>query len=175
MVESFAERFHLSDPTRRSFRTAPSRFFGDGEGTAQITAALWSPQGIFATRCRAPQALPPLFPGDSAAVHHIIVVECLAPLALLATFPDVLQSCCWYHYIDNTGALGMLVNGTSSAPLIGDAMSAVTAQCWELADRNRAHLFFITSFLLRPQQAQHHWWLFFLFSFLFLSFSFFFF
>ena len=167
--------FTLATPRVVPFGLPQIVSLGDGEGTARIAAALWSPQGIFATRCRAPQALPPLFPGDSAAVNHIIVVECLAPLALLATFPDVLQSCCWCHYIDNTGALGMLVNGTSSAPLIGDAMSAVTAQCWELADRNRAHLFFITSFLLRPQQAQHHWWLFFLFSFLFLSFSFFFF
>jgi len=56
--------------------------FGDGEGTAQIAVALWSPQGTFASRCRARPALPPLFPGDAADVSHINVIEGLAPSLL---------------------------------------------------------------------------------------------
>ena len=71
--------------------------------------------------------------------NGIILVEAIAPLLLLCTYPWILRGSAWVHYIDNTAAQHALLRGSCSIPS-GDHMvgatweAAAELDCWPYAD-----------------------------------------
>ena len=58
----------------------------------------------------------------------IFQIEAVGPLAVLATWPELLRDCLWIHFIGNAAALSALVNGSSSVSS-GDVVIGLT---WEM-------------------------------------------
>ena len=112
--------------------------YSDGEGSsAGIGIGLWiqgrsKPLAAF-TKC--PREVRLLWAKQqhtsTSTTHHltdIFQIEAVGPLAVLATWPNLLRDCLWIHFIDNVAALSALVNGSSSVSS-GDVVIGLT---WEM-------------------------------------------
>ena len=93
----------------------------DGEGKGGIGFAIWSNQLEIplAAYTQAPIQVRHLwklnenFDPDEEGTD-IFEIEAVAPLLILRNWSKHLQDAMWVHYIDNNGALGALVKGSSS-------------------------------------------------------------
>ena len=55
-------------------------------------------------------------------------IEAIGPLLILHNWPWLLRNALWIHFIDNNGALGALVNGSSSV----ESQEIITGSTWQL-------------------------------------------
>ena len=58
----------------------------------------------------------------------IFLVEAIGPILLLCTFPRVMRSALWIHYIDNESAESSLISGTSALP----SADHIVGLTWEI-------------------------------------------
>ena len=63
--------------------------------------------------------------------NDIFEIEAVGPLAILATWPDVMRDATWVHYIDNSAAQHSLIRGSSSVTS-GDL---IVGHTWETVAR----------------------------------------
>ena len=69
--------------------------------------------------------------------NDIFLIEAVAPLAILETFPNIVRNCLWIHYIDNIAAQYSLIKGSSTITC-GDV---VVGETWRRIQRLRIHAY----------------------------------
>ena len=116
--------------------------YSDGEGSdAGVGIAAWCPARIgpipLAGFIEVPFAVRTLWSRQVASsswndeLHDITEIEAIGPLLILHNWGWLLRDALWIHFIDNNGALGSLVNGSSSV----DQQDIIIGHTWELIAR----------------------------------------
>ena len=93
--------------------------YSDGEGAkAGLGIAMWSsrcPNGPLAAFTMIPDRIRDLWDRQGAEERNdIYCVEAIGPLAILETWPNIVKSSLWLHFIDNSAAQHALIRGSSS-------------------------------------------------------------
>ena len=70
--------------------------------------------------------------------HDIIEIEAYGPLLILCNWPWLLRDALWIPFIDNNGALGALVRGSSSV----HEQDLIVGETWSLIAANRTLAWF---------------------------------
>ena len=95
--------------------------YSDGEGKdAGIGFAVWVPgrASPLAAYSEVPTGVRKLWAqaarGVGEVYNDIYLIEVIAPLMILCTFPKVMRNAMWLHFIDNVGGERALVRGAST-------------------------------------------------------------
>ena len=113
--------------------------YSDGEGSdAGVGIAAWCPARIgpvpLAGFLEVPWEVRSLWARQRERqllddeLHDIIEIEAIGPLLILHNWGWLLKDALWMHFIDNNGALGSLVSGSSSVES-QDIIVGVTWEC----------------------------------------------
>ena len=113
--------------------------YSDGEGgDAGVGIAAWCEERLGPTPIagfmEVPETIRHLWSKQKAShilhgeFNDIAEIEAIGPLLILHNWPWLLRNALWIHFIDNNGALGALVNGSSSV----DSQEIITGATWQL-------------------------------------------